>query len=570
MKARSTNSTTTRTSSAETPAEREKRIRRRLKTDYRHYARKCLKVVPLDPERSIAAQMAGQSDSVNPVPFVFNRAQRYLDVRAEDMQARLGYVRIIGLKGRKQGFSTYVSGRGVWRSTNARSFPVRTMTHKIDSTDTLFDIVKGFYDNLPPLVKPTASNKNAKELKFDKLDSGFKVFTAGGDGSGRGDTARFFHWSEVAFSPNPEANARGALQCVPPRAKGTEKWLESTSDGPGNYFHRQCMDAIAGKSEYEFVFVPWYWQEEYRAEVPDGFVLLSDEAELLAVYGGIQADGGEGMTLENIVWRRLTIAELGGVEAFTREYPNSAEEAFAASAGDKLVNALLVQAAKGRDIVAALVRPLWGLDPARKGKDSSALCKRIGNVVPEATKSWAIADTMGLVGKVVAEYRATPFEERPSHIVVDSIGIGGPVADRLREVFETERTNGLTWADITEVVDCNVAETVSLRDPDRYAHVRDELAWLAREWFEAKNCRIPADDEPFVQEICAPAFGYTSGGKIKVEDKDKTKKTLGRSPDRWDSLVLTFFVSPQPIGATRQKVTLEIGGDRGGSWQANW
>ena len=550
----------------ETPDERERRIRKRLRDDYEHFARKCLKVVPLDPERSVAAQLA-YSTSLTPVPFVFNRAQRYLHARAEAMLARVGYVAIIGLKGRKQGFSSYVSGRGVWRSSNTRSYPVRTMAHKVDSTNVIFDMVKAFYENLPALVKPKASNDNAKELKFDALDSGFKVFTAGGEGVGRADTARMFHWSEVAFSPNAESHARGALRIVPPRAKGTEKWLESTTDGPGNLFHRMCMDAIAGRSEYEFVFVPWYWQEEYRADVPDGFTLTSDEAELLAIYGGQQADGGPGMSAENIVWRRLTVAELGSVEAFTREYPNSAEEAFAASAAEKLVNPLLVQAAKLRTVTPADVWPLWGVDPAWKGKDDSTLVKRQGNVLlpsrqimqgetrAVAAMVWHGLDTMGLAGRIVEEYRATPVYERPSHIIVDVIGIGAGVAHRLREVFEENRwdapyeANGVSHPG-TAICGLNVGESAS--ENERFMRRRDELHWKRREWYEAKDCSIP-DDEAFIQEECAATYDRTSGGKLKVEDKEKTKKTLGRSPDRSDGFMHTFHVSPQPRNDTRRQ-----------------
>ena len=45
------------------------------------------------------------------VPFRPNRAQRYLHSRIQDQVKRTGKARILGVKGRQQGFSTYVEGR---------------------------------------------------------------------------------------------------------------------------------------------------------------------------------------------------------------------------------------------------------------------------------------------------------------------------------------------------------------------------------------------------------------------------------------------------------------------------
>lgn len=574
MKRPSTNST----GNSETPAERERRIRQRLRDDFEHYAKTCLKITVKDD--------SGEGGAL--APLLLNRAQRFLHQRAEEQLRRTGKVRRIGVKGRQQGFSTYVEGRAMWKVTHRRGFNAFILTHKDDSTKILFRMAKRYYDNLPALVKPEARNDNANELSFGALDSGYKVATAGGSGSGRGDMIKFFHWSEVAFSPNAEENARGALQTVPD-APGTEIWMESTSDGPGNYFHRTCLSAINGDSDFEFDFVPWYWQEEYVADVPDDFVLTDDEMELLAVYGGPQVDGGPGLSLANLSWRRKKIAVLGGLEAFTREYPNSVEEAFAASAGDKLINPLLVQAAKVREVEPADVFPIWGLDPAWK-QDNTALCKRQGNVVLASTQNvngkaekvaalvWRGLDTMATAGRVVEEYEQTPLMLRPTHVVIDVIGIGAGVAHRLREVFEEKGWDrqqvgreGIHPG--TAIVSVNVGEAAS--QSDRYLRLRSELAFRAADWFEAKDCAIP-DDEPFTQEVCAPTKGRSSAGKQFVEEKDKTKKTLGRSPDRWDSFMHTFFVTPQPRVSSRPALgnftrTAEGGDFRfggGGGWMS--
>ena len=39
-------------------------------------------------------------------------------------------------------------------------------------------------------------------------------------------------------------------------------------------------DAEAGKGDFVAIFVPWYWQEEYRRVPPEGFVLDEDRAAM--------------------------------------------------------------------------------------------------------------------------------------------------------------------------------------------------------------------------------------------------------------------------------------------------
>ena len=77
---------------------------------------------------------------------------------------------------------------------------------------------------------------------------------------------------------------------------------------------------------------------------------------------------------------------------------------------------------------------LWGLDVARFGSDRSALCKRQGNAVTENIRTWKNLDLMQLTGAVVAEYQALAPSAQPKEILVDSIGLGAGVVDRLREL----------------------------------------------------------------------------------------------------------------------------------------
>ena len=78
-------------------------------------------------------------------------------------------------------------------------------------------------------------------------------------------------------------------------------------------------------------------------------------------------------------------------------------------------------------------KPVWGLDVARFGTDKTALCKRQGPIVSEIM-AWQGLDLMQTVGRVVAEYEALPPSRQPREILVDSIGVGSGVVDRLNEI----------------------------------------------------------------------------------------------------------------------------------------
>ena len=66
--------------------------------------------------------------------------------------------------------------------------------------DNLFGMTKRFHEHCPAVLKPQTKASNAKELSFGKLDSGYKVATAGSIQTGRSETIQYFHGSEVALA----------------------------------------------------------------------------------------------------------------------------------------------------------------------------------------------------------------------------------------------------------------------------------------------------------------------------------------------------------------------------------
>jgi len=197
-------------------------------------------------------------------------------------------------------------------------------------------------------------------------------------------------------------------------------------------------------------------------------------------------------------------------------------------------------------------RPVWGLDPARFGDDRTALCKRHVNCIYEPVRFWRGKDTMQTAGMVKLEYDQTPEHLRPSNIYVDVIGLGAGVVDRLNEM-------GLPVSGI------NVGEAPSIRE--RFMRRRDELWFQAREWLEARDCRIP-DQGELIAELTAPKYKLTSSGKVQVESKDEMKKRGIPSPDLADAFCLTLAGDGMPIEQHEIDRYARRGRKRSTNWMA--
>ena len=191
---------------------------------------------------------------------------------------------------------------------------------------------------------------------------------------------------------------------------------------------------------------------------------------------------------------------------------------------DTIVPFHLVDAAMKRDIDVDEERsPVWALDPARFGSDRTAFCKRVGSVVTEI-KSWQGLDLMQTVGRVMAEYEALPPSQRPDEILVDSIGIGSGVVDRMRELGAPVRG-------------VNVAESPSMGET--YNNLRTELWFKTKAWLEDRSCKLP-DNDDLLSDLTGIRYSFTSSGKMAAESKDQMRKRGLRSPDLADAVCLTM------------------------------
>ena len=199
---------------------------------------------------------------------------------------------------------------------------------------------------------------------------------------------------------------------------------------------------------------------------------------------------------------------------------------------DTVIPIELARAAVDRDVSLTASEPIvWGLDIARFGPDQSALCIRQGNTVFEI-KTFKSMDLMQLCGAIKNIYDSATEINKPSEILVDVIGLGSGVVDRLAE-------QGLPVRGI------NVAESPASKK--NYLNLRAELWFSIKDWLTRRDCRLPNDDE-LIAELVSPMYSYTSSGKIKIEAKEAMKKRGIKSPDKADALALTMASSAASFG----------------------
>ena len=493
----------------------------RLRTDFAFFARKCLKI---------------RTKSGDMVPLKFNRLQTHLHQRIEAQRAKAGKVRVIVVKGRQGGASTYVEGRyywKLWRTT--KSLQAFILTHEQPATDNIFGMARRYHDNLPVFIRPKEKAANAKELIFADTLCGYVVATAGTKGTGRSSTMQLFHGSEVAYWPNAEDHIGGVFQTLAD-LPDTEIILESTANGVGNLFHRLSMAAVRGIGAYELIFIPWFWIEEYERPCPAAHH-FSDE---WLAYGQMHK-----LEWQQLYWafvKNQEIAQTIGQPEdrpcwlFKQEYPATFDEAFQTS-GDTFISGLSVTKARNPpEPIIGRGPIILGIDPART-RDRIGIIdrcgRRMGQRICEAMPP--PGDTVYLAQKLAAIIKRI----LPDAVNIDVGGPGGDVYDILCD---------MGFADICNPVNFGAAPVGLGPTGDRmYANRRSEMWDEMRDWFEQEGGVHIPDRDDLHQDLTAAVWGPGAtrerNNALVIEEKEKIKERLGgASPDLGDAAALTFAV----------------------------
>lgn len=252
----------------------------------------------------------------NDLPFMLNETQRQIDntMTGRDLIP----------KARQRGVSMYFLARYTAACLIQRNVNAVIVSHETDSTQRLLNRCHYFINNMRG-PNPEVGRSGINIIQFPKTNSQIYIGTAGSRKFGRGDTITHLLCSEYAYWPRPNELLSGLLDSVPSTG---EVAIESTGNGSGNDYHRRCLRAAQGQSQWMCHFYSWLDAPEYRTPLTANQaqrVMRSlnddwEEPELVKNYN---------LDAEQIMWRRGKLEEKDyDVRLFKQEYPLTLDECF--------------------------------------------------------------------------------------------------------------------------------------------------------------------------------------------------------------------------------------------------
>lgn len=494
-------------------------VRAKLR-DFDYYREKFLRVRP---------RQGGER-----IPFIINSAQQLLHARIKREHEVFGMVRALIPKARRMGVSTYIGGRFFHSTATKYGRRAQVVAHRSDSATNLHREIKEFYEGVPASIRPHLGASNARELIFDKLKSLYKVASADGGDIGRSDDFHMLHLSEAAFFDNTEDLSSGLLQTVQ-NLPGTEIAMESTGNGQSGMFFTMCEEANRqqNKGPWRIHFLPWGIMPEYRAEIPLGWRAPPDFEAYARLHG---------LDREQLYWfwiQNYTIATMNGGQSETihrltrQEYPAVYAECFMADSTLDFYPASVVAAAMARKPApSAGALKLLCVDPAGDGQDKPFVCDRQGSAI--GARVWGELTSRDY--NVQADWlKATYDRFDMDAILIDVTGIGKGLLDatrlRMRHVGPEK------------VVAVNFSH--GAMNSTLYGNKRAELHDKLLRWLQG-DVSMP-NDKMAQEEAAAYKWGQSGcrrdeNARLFMTIKEKIRKEIGRSPDRWDACAVSMAV----------------------------
>lgn len=168
----------------------------------------------------------------------------------------------------------------------------------------------------------------------------------------------------------------------------------------------------------------------------------------------------------------------------------------------------------------------FGCDIARRGVDATVIVRQRDGYVTLEHESFA-ADTMQHAGNILRIWRDAGSKAR---VVIDGVGVGGGVVDRVRE-------EGLP------AVDYNGGSAAA--NKRKFKNARSQDYWRLRELFREGKISLPPQDTPgmdmVLSQLGSLMWETNSKGQIEVESKDDYMERMRTtSPDYADAVCMAF------------------------------
>jgi phage terminase large subunit len=196
---------------------------------------------------------------------------------------------------------------------------------------------------------------------------------------------------------------------------------------------------------------------------------------------------------------------------------------------DSLVRLEQVEAAFARHDRGVVARwdqqVVLALDVARSHAQDENVCAAVQGSRVLWIRSWHSRDLIETTQKFLGfkNLFATSWSggTRTVRLVADASGVGGGVIDSAKEKGHNVR----------EYWGWNPSQN------PRFANLRAEHYWHLRKLLESGEAVLPRD-EKLQEDLLAMEWGLDAKGRILMLSKDDLRKSLGRSPDRADAVVM--------------------------------
>jgi hypothetical protein len=254
------------------------------------------------------------------VPLHPNAGQRTLYDAMVEQALNDQPIRIVVLKSRKIGVSTFIEAFMVFCCEHYDRTEARLMAHEHDATCEIAEIGKLIAKEY--VLIPSVSV--LQEIRFPLTKSKYLCHTAGGKGAGAGGTPNMLHLSEMAlWGGDKEKSEYTAVNAVPWLADSMIA-MESTARGR-DFFWSRFDSARSGRSPYAAVFIPWFVNPDYRQHVDayEEFGLTADETAIVALG---KREYSTVVSIEQLAWRRAMLETMHPA-IFKQEFPATPEEA---------------------------------------------------------------------------------------------------------------------------------------------------------------------------------------------------------------------------------------------------
>ena len=317
-----------------------------------------------DPKSYIETFLVIKTKDKRLVRLKLNATQRRILDKILELRAAGEPVRLIILKARQEGVSTFIQALYFMFAVTTPNIEVWTLAHDRESSGNLLLMSKLYLDRLPEAVTPMTSGRDKKRLVFENPDhemrkrpetagllSRIYIDQAKNANAGRSTTITMLHISEEAFWGPEGPNTKLSLFQAVPTLPGTMIIRETTANGIGDQaeFHKEWTEnyGMPG-AKWVCLFFGFHEHEEYRLPVPDelkdadGRLILrldpdgqmrEEDLRAGAVARAFGTDEPYPLDDEQLYWRRVVLEEKCGndVGRFMQEYPCTPDEAFKTS-----------------------------------------------------------------------------------------------------------------------------------------------------------------------------------------------------------------------------------------------